>query len=78
MKGEPLTVYLVYRETLNNVTDPDTGYTDVDQELIAICSTLEKAKLYVDAPNFDIVVTSWEVDNDESEKVLIGDLDSTH
>jgi len=68
-------VFLVERETLTDVIDDD-GKTEVTTELLAVCSTFEKAKEYVDMPNFDIVITRWTLDDPESETVVFGDWDS--
>ena len=68
-----MTVYLVKRqhmvESINNSNFGDVNSWEYD-ETIAVCSTLEKAMEYVDRPNFDIIITRYEVDKPDSETLM--------
>ena len=45
-------------------------------ELIAVCSTIQKALEYVDRPNFDIIITSYDVDGGPDSEILIQNIES--
>jgi hypothetical protein len=61
-----MTIFLVWKEKL------DTFSEDGDL-LIAVCSTMEKALLHVDKPNFDVYITETKLDSDDQDfKVVYG------
>jgi hypothetical protein len=57
-------VFLVKRITMNQ---EEWEY----DELIAVCSTLEKAREYIELPNFDRFITEYTVDGGPDSEVLI-------
>lgn len=64
------TVYLVKRQ---HFSDTDEWIHD---ELIDVCSSVEKALIHVDRPNFDIIITSYVVDGGPDSEILIGNIES--
>jgi len=57
-------VYLVKRQYFD-------GDSYIHDELIAVCSTLDKARIYVDMPNYDIIITRFTIDGDADSEILI-------
>jgi len=56
-----MTVYLVKRQHFEHQID----------EVIAVCSSLDMAREYVKLPNFDIIVTKYDVDYPNNEQLVI-------
>lgn len=56
-------VYCVWRLYLEDGSE--------GKDLVAICSTLEKANMHKDEPNFDIEVSIEEVDSDEINSIFV-------
>lgn len=42
-----------------------------DDEVIAVCSSMDKALEHVDKPNYDIIITRVTVDSDMTDETLI-------
>lgn len=66
-------VYLVKRQHVLHTSygdgfDKYREYT-ID-ETIAICHTMQDALMHVDRPNYDIIITRYEVGNPDSEKLM--------
>lgn len=66
-----MTIYLVKKQhfvdnSINDALGNCEGEWQYD-EVIAVCSTVEKAQEYVDIPNVDIIVTRVTLDGDMSQ-----------
>ena len=46
-------------------------YVELGEQIVAICSTEEKAKLYLDMPNYDLGIAEYELDNDDYFRIVV-------